>query len=746
MLDPRQFVDLLSEYGFSFYSGVPDSLLKELCSCIIERYDPQDNIITANEGAAVALASGYHLATGKAGVVYMQNSGTGNAVNPLLSLADRDVYSIPMLLLIGWRGEPGVHDEPQHITQGRVQEELLKSIELPYEILSGDIGAAGEQVERLVKKMGETSAPVALLVRKDTFSTYTGTVKKAGPADLEMNREEALEIILDILSDDDRIVSTTGKASREIFELREARGEGHERDFLTVGSMGHTSMIAYGIARSIPDGGDGKTICIDGDGAAIMHMGSMALIAQRSPKQFIHIIMNNGAHDSVGGQPTIGFDISLAEIARAMGYADTRTATTRKELQDALTASDSADGPVLIEVRIKKGARSDLGRPTSTPQENKKLFMDKVMSRQTEIYGPGVLSRLGDLLRSAHAGKVIVFHGKSSFRQSGGEQAVKALGPDIELSFVSDIEENPDIESITRSAEQYRSFAPDAVVAVGGGSVIDTAKAVIALSGGNSEDEVLSNTFRLPKKRPLFIAVPTTAGSGSEATHFAVIYKQLKKYSVTHQKLRPDIALLDPEATFSCPEHVTLAAGVDAVCQGIESFWSRNANDESRVYSLEALSHLLPSILKAADNLHDSEARGDMLQGAHFAGKAINITKTTAGHAMSYTLTKNYGIPHGLAVMSVMEQLVPLMEEKYGYAAEALDAVFTQTGWGDGLMSGFAQLCAEVKKRVKVQISVSDAAAEIEKLSGQVNIERLRDHPVELEAEDIRRIYEKILG
>lgn len=413
MIDPKSFTAALREAGFDFFTGVPDSLLKELCACMNDTLGEEHHVIAANEGAAVALATGYHLGTGNAAVVYLQNSGTGNAVNPLLSLADPQVYAIPMLLVVGWRGEPGVKDEPQHIKQGAVQEDLMRVLGYPYEILSENEESAREQLGRLSARMSEGGTPVALLVRKGTFSEYGGAgagqpaagaaggggASMAGEASsgggassagdvsgvgaggeaaapvagfYPMSREEALTRILPHLEADARIVSTTGKTSREIYELREARGEGHAKDFLTVGSMGHAISIALGLARTRR----APVYCIDGDGAAIMHLGSLGVAAQRGGPNLRHIIINNGAHESVGGQPTIGFALSFERLARELGYRAAWTATNAGELDDRLDALRAHDGPALLEVRVRAGARADLGRPKSSPAENKRAFME----------------------------------------------------------------------------------------------------------------------------------------------------------------------------------------------------------------------------------------------------------------------------------------------------------------------------------------------------------------------------------
>jgi phosphonopyruvate decarboxylase len=304
----------------------------------------------------------------------MQNSGIGNAVNPLLSLADEDVYSLPILLLIGWRGRPGEHDEPQHVKQGKVTCTLLETMGIPYQVLSGDKDAATAQINACYASLAQKSAPHALVVQKDTFAPYTLQHKAPNLPGTAMTREAAIKAILAALDPRSIIVSTTGMASRELFELREARGEGHRRDFLTVGSMGHASSIALGIANA----NSRPIVCLDGDGAALMHMGSLATIAVSAPKNLVHIVLNNGAHDSVGGQPTIASAIDLAGVARVVGYKSAVTVSTPAELRAALAHASAVGGPAFIEVQVKKGARSDLGRPTASPQENKHAFMKEL--------------------------------------------------------------------------------------------------------------------------------------------------------------------------------------------------------------------------------------------------------------------------------------------------------------------------------------------------------------------------------
>lgn len=371
MLSPKIFIESLAAKGIDFFAGVPDSLLKNVCAFISDTLDDRHNIIAANEGAAVGLAAGHYLATGHIPCVYMQNSGEGNAINPLASLTDKEVYGIPVLLVIGWRGEPGVHDEPQHVKQGKITLPLLDAMGIRHEILSQDETEFRSQLDGAVRHMSETGEAFAFIVRKNTFEPYT--LQRHEVNEYPLSREEAIQKVAAGLSAKDVIVSTTGMISRELFEYRTAQGQGHERDFLTVGSMGHASQIALGIALEKTDR---RVWCFDGDGAALMHLGSVAIIADKAPENFVHVIFNNGAHDSVGGQPTVGLKVNLAGIAKAAGYKDAGSVTTAEDLGSALKVLKTMRGPVLLEVRVHRGNRKDLGRPTTTPIQNRDALME----------------------------------------------------------------------------------------------------------------------------------------------------------------------------------------------------------------------------------------------------------------------------------------------------------------------------------------------------------------------------------
>lgn len=369
MIRPEFFIGKLRECGIECFAGVPDSLLKNICAYITDHFDAAHNIIAANEGAAVGLAAGHYLATGRPACVYMQNSGEGNVINPLASLTDREVYNIPVLLLIGWRGRPGVHDEPQHVKQGKVTTGLLNIMGVNYEVLSKEEDKAEKQIAKAAAALRNREV-FALVIEKDTFEDYK--LQNVERNDLPLSREEAIQTVASALGEKDCIVSTTGMISRELFEYREAKGQGHERDFLTVGSMGHASQIALGIAMAKDDR---KVWCFDGDGATIMHMGSMAVVADKAPNNYIHVVFNNGAHDSVGGQPTVGLKIDIPAVARAVGYKATYSVDNKEDLSVILNEVKNLTGPVLIEIKVSKGNRKDLGRPTTTPIQNKEALM-----------------------------------------------------------------------------------------------------------------------------------------------------------------------------------------------------------------------------------------------------------------------------------------------------------------------------------------------------------------------------------
>jgi len=375
VISPKDFVEHLNELGVSMFVGVPDSLLKPLGQYVMAELPREQHIITADEGAAVGVALGHYLRTSNPALVYLQNSGFGNAVNPLLSLADPDVYGTPMVLVVGWRGQPGVKDEPQHVKQGRVMTQMIEAMELPYAVLPHEPEAALACMTDAVSTAVDSAGPYVVLVEKGTFESIATDAPLTAEVAARPPREEALEALLAQVSDNAIIIATTGMLSRELFELREKDGSDSSRDFLTVGGMGHASAIALGVAQSEPDR---EVWCFDGDGAALMHLGTMANIADHGRSNFFHAVFNNGVHDSVGGQPTSISVVDLPAAATALGYRSASSTTELSALAELVTEMRAQTGPSLVELNIKPGARSDLGRPTRTPAESRQRFVSAV--------------------------------------------------------------------------------------------------------------------------------------------------------------------------------------------------------------------------------------------------------------------------------------------------------------------------------------------------------------------------------
>jgi phosphonopyruvate decarboxylase len=367
MLSAAVLLDQMQRQGISYFAGVPDSLLAPFCA-EVQGLPADQHVIAVNEGAAIGLAIGHHLGTGRVPLVYMQNSGLGNAVNPLMSLADPDVYGIPLVLLIGWRGAPGEPDEPQHAKQGRITLSLLAALEIPVLVLERDSSDAAGIVARALAAAKQSSGPSAIVVRRGALA---GQPAALVPSAFPLRRAAAIAAITASLVPGTAVIATTGMIGRELFDLRARSGGDHASDFLCVGGMGHASQVALGLAASRPGA---RVLCLDGDGAALMHLGGLATIAT-SGANLLHVVLNNGMHGSVGGQPTVALRVDLPGVARALGYARVFRADTADQLAEALGLAATIRGPVFLEVRIAPGESPDLGRPTLSPQEAKRLFM-----------------------------------------------------------------------------------------------------------------------------------------------------------------------------------------------------------------------------------------------------------------------------------------------------------------------------------------------------------------------------------
>lgn len=383
MINLDKFYNTLYSEGVEFFSGVPDSYLNGFCNYLLDNIESDRHIVVANEGNAVAIASGHYFATKTIPLVYMQNSGIGNALNPLVSLVDRYVYSVPMILLIGWRGEPLQGDHPQHRTQGIITPQILEMLDIPYVIAENDDTKIEKQTKWAVRTAKEINGAVAIIGKKGVFSGE----KKENLVDnyYPMSREEAIETILDILPKDTIYAATTGRATRELYFLREKRNEGHQYDFLNVGSMGHASSVAQGIALSDKSR---NVVCLDGDSAAMMHMGAMTMASKLNLPNFLHIVLNNGAHESVGGQPSAGHLINFTEIAEGCGYITVgKAVTTKKELIDALHQIESHGKAAFIDVRIHKGLRGELPPLQISHGKLIKEFMSELQKSKEQLEG-----------------------------------------------------------------------------------------------------------------------------------------------------------------------------------------------------------------------------------------------------------------------------------------------------------------------------------------------------------------------
>ena len=369
-MDANAFLDGLATLGVDFYTGVPDSLLRPLNDTLYARHGLTGaHVVAANEGGAVGLAAGHYIATGRPAMVYLQNSGIGNIINPVASLMNDRVYGIPCVFIVGWRGEPGLHDEPQHVYQGEVTIRLLEDMDIGTFVIDKETtqDAVLHQLA-LWQPLLDAGKQVAFVVRKGALQ-YGRKVKYENA--YAMTREQVIRRVAEAAGRDP-VVSTTGKASRELFEIRAGNNEGHSTDFLTVGSMGHSSSIALGIALRAPER---KGWCIDGDGAVLMHMGAMALIGANAPANLVHIVVNNGAHESVGGMPTVAVKIDLVKIAEGCGYPYAVRVWEPGALDAALEEAKARKALSFIEVMTAIGAREDLGRPTASARENKMAFM-----------------------------------------------------------------------------------------------------------------------------------------------------------------------------------------------------------------------------------------------------------------------------------------------------------------------------------------------------------------------------------
>lgn len=370
MVNQEQLFKSLENNGIGFFTGVPDSLLNDFCLYLCSHFGNDRHIMAANEGNAIAIAAGHYMATGKISVVYMQNSGIGNATNPLLSLAHETVYGIPMILVIGWRGDPAVKDHAQHKKQGELTPVLMKDMDIPYEILDDDDTVIGK-FKWAADKARKILAPVALIAKKGILAQKEK--HQEYPESTLMNREEAISAVIDVFGSEAVYLATTGRATRELHEQLKIKGIDNGHEFLNVGSMGHVSSVALGMAIAQPNK---KIVVLDGDAAAVMHMGSLATIGRYQPKNLIHIVLNNGVNESVGGQPSAGQVIDLTDIARSCGYLTTdKSVEYKHELMQSVRILSQGEKPCFIDVHVRQGIRREIPKLDINHQQQKNVLM-----------------------------------------------------------------------------------------------------------------------------------------------------------------------------------------------------------------------------------------------------------------------------------------------------------------------------------------------------------------------------------
>lgn len=720
-MNVADFYKELAENGADFFCGVPDSLLKDFCGYILDNVEKEKHIITANEGNAIALASGHYMATSKPAVVYMQNSGLGNAVNPLLSLTDKDVYNIPVLMIIGWRGEPQTKDEPQHITQGALTEPLLKCMGIEYAILSDDFKKAKSQLSKAFKHINKTSSPYALIVKKGTFDKYE--IKSSSCNNYEMTREFAIGKVSEKLCEEDIVVATTGHISRELYEYRENNNQDHFSDFLTVGSMGHSSSIALGIALEKKDK---NVYCFDGDGAVLMHLGALPVISSLAPDNLKHILFNNEAHCSVGAQPTCANCVDFKELVKSCGYKNVYSVKTEKELEKVLPNFIKEEGPNFLEIKVKTGARSTLGRPKEKPCENKIGLMNNILQTPTFLY-QGAIEKLPDILKKEKAKKILLFTGKESYLMMKNQ--IEGVLKGFEIYNYNSFTPNPSEDEVKEAIKNIH-FDFDIIVAVGGGSVIDFAK--------------LYKHYKKAQNKKL-IAVPTTAGTGSEETKFAVCYKDGVKISVEDISLLPDYSIVDSDLLKSLGKYQKGCCSLDAFCQAIEAFWSVNSTQVSDKYALESIKICTENIENYI-NTNDIKYAISMAKASNLSGKAINIAKTTASHALSYAFTSKHKIPHGHAVALSIAKLAEYNAkvcERNCNDPRGVDFVKSKIMLlQEYLSDDFEKYFTNLFEKTDVKYKLKDLKINnIEEITAQVNIERLSNNPVKLNQEELKNLF-----
>ncbi len=357
MINPIKFIEFFKRNKISFFTGVPDSTLKNFTYLLNKEF--KNHYPVYNEGSAISLAIGYHLSKKNIACVYLQNSGLSNAINPLISIAHKKVYSIPLLILIGWRGSPkGPPDEPQHHVKGKITKDILKLLDIKTIVLNDENDFS--KLKKLINFSKNNNRAVACLIKNNTFKNVNLTFKKKHKKS-KIYRKEVLDELLKQIKKKTKIISTTGFTSREIYQLRKEKNYQNGKDFYMVGGMGHAGMVSLGVAINEKN----QIICLDGDGSILMHMGSLKTQGLFGRKNFKHILLNNNCHESVGEQDTFAEGTNFPKLCKMLGYKNVFEISYKKDLKKKLNSFLKSNGPSFLEIKIRTGTLKNLIRPNS---------------------------------------------------------------------------------------------------------------------------------------------------------------------------------------------------------------------------------------------------------------------------------------------------------------------------------------------------------------------------------------------
>ena len=358
MISTVNFIDELKRNSIDFFTGVPDSVLKKL-SNKFEKFDKNKHVLAFNEGSAIALGIGYHLATNKIPCIYLQNAGLGNAINPLVSIAHKNVYSIPLLMVIGWRGSPNrKKDEPQHNVKGKITRKLLSTLGIKNIVIKNKKDLL--KLRKLIKFSKQKKIPVACLIEQNSLvEKNKPSIKLKSNFGSNIERSDVIYELLHSIKNDTKIVSTTGYTSRELNQIRREKKLGRGKDFYMVGGMGHSSMVALGLSLKLKK----QIICLDGDGSLLMHMGSLRSAGIFAKKNFKHILLNNAVHESVGEQRTFSENLDFLKLVKKLGYRNSYKTSKKNKLKKIINIFLKSKGPSFLEIKIKTGTIKNLTRP-----------------------------------------------------------------------------------------------------------------------------------------------------------------------------------------------------------------------------------------------------------------------------------------------------------------------------------------------------------------------------------------------